>query len=49
MLKNIKIPLPPKEIQQKIVNNIKKLEEKAKTVVINDLHEQKENILKKYL
>jgi restriction endonuclease S subunit len=48
-LKNIKIPKAPIDIQQKIVDEIEELEKKAKTVVINDLQEQKEIILKKYL
>lgn len=48
-LKNIKVPLPPLKIQQKIVDEIGELEEKAKIIVINDLQNQKEIILKKYL
>jgi len=48
-LKNLKIPIPPKDIQQKIVSEIEELEEKSKTIVINDLEEQKEKIIKKYL
>jgi restriction endonuclease S subunit len=45
----IKIPVPDIDIQKKLVNEIEKLEKKAKTVVINDLEEQKNKILKKYL
>jgi type I restriction enzyme M protein len=48
-LEKIRIPKLNKEVYKKIVNEIEKLEEKAKTVVINDLQEQKKNILKKYL
>ncbi len=47
--KHIKIPIPPPEIQQKIVDEIEKLEEKSKTIVIRDIDKQKEDILKKYL
>ncbi len=45
----VKIPVPPIKIQEKIIKEIEELEEKSKTVVINDLQEQKNNILKKYL
>lgn len=48
-LEKIKIPLPEIDIQQKIIDEIQELEEKAKKIVINDLQEQKEIILKKYL
>lgn len=48
-LERIKIPLPPKAIQEKIVKEIKNLEEKAKTLVIKNIQEQKNNILIKYL
>ncbi len=48
-LANIKIPLPTKERQKKIVSEIEKLEEKATKIVINNLEEKKEEILRKYL
>ena len=48
-LLNIKIPIPPLDIQKQIIEEIEKLEESAKTIVINDIQEQKENILEKYL
>ncbi|MDR0560484.1 MAG: N-6 DNA methylase, partial [Prevotellaceae bacterium] len=48
-LENIQIPLPLKEIQEKIVFEIETLEEKAKTVVITDFDGEIEKILKKYL
>ncbi len=48
-LKRKKIPLPPIEIQRNLVLEIERLEEKAKTIVINDLDSQKEKIIKKYL
>jgi type I restriction enzyme M protein len=48
-LENITIPFPPKGIQEKIVSEIENLEEKAKSVVIADLDEQINQILKKYL
>ena len=43
------IPLPTIDIQTKIVQEIDELEKKSKTVVINDLDEQIEKIIKKYL
>jgi len=46
---NIKIPLPPREIQEKIIYEIEVLEQKAKTVVIPDFDGEIEKILKKYL
>gem|GEM_PF-4965018 len=49
MKDEVKIPVPPIKIQEKIIKEIEELEEKSKTVVINDLQEQKNNILKKYL
>lgn len=48
-LAKIKIPFLAQKIQEKIVQEIKKLEEKAKTIVINNLQKEKEKILKKYL
>ncbi len=48
-LSKIKIPLPPTEIQEKIVNEISALEKKAQKIVIKDLEAQKEAIIKKYL
>ena len=48
-LAKIKIPLPAPQIQEKIVSEIKALEERAEAVVINNLEEQKELILRKYL
>ncbi len=48
-LLNIKIPIPPMEIQKELVLEIEKLEEKAKSVVIDDMDSKKENIIKKYL
>ena len=48
-LLNIKVPLPSPDVQEKLVNEIQSLEEKAKTVVIADIDSQKENIIKKYL
>lgn len=49
IIKNLKIPLPPIEVQDQIVAEVKALEEKAKTIVVNDLEEQKRLIVKKYL
>ena len=46
---SIKIPLPPPDIQEKIINEIECLQERAKKIVINDLDFQKELIIKKYL
>ncbi|MEA2029397.1 MAG: N-6 DNA methylase [Campylobacterota bacterium] len=48
-LKEIRIPLPPITIQEKIIDEINMLENKAKEIVINNLNEEKEKILKKYL
>lgn len=48
-LEKIKIPLLSKEIQNKIILEIEKLEKESKTIVINDIEKQKEIILKKYL
>jgi len=48
-ISNFKIPLPPRDIQEKIINEIEALEEKATTVVIKNLNEQIESILDKYL
>jgi type I restriction enzyme M protein len=45
----IKIPIPPKQIQDKMVSEIEALEEKAKIVVISDFNGEVEKILKKYL
>lgn len=44
-----KIPLPPLKVQEKIIEEIIKLEEKSKTHVISDIEEQRAKILKKYL
>ncbi|MEZ4526065.1 MAG: N-6 DNA methylase [Desulfobacterales bacterium] len=41
----ISVPLPPLEVQQKIVQAIEALEKKAEIYVINDLEEQKRQIL----
>lgn len=48
-INDFNIPNAPINIQKKIISEIKALEEKAKTVVINDLETQIELILKKYL
>lgn len=48
-IKEFVVPLPPLEIQQKIVAEIETLEERAKTMVVGDLNEQREEILKKWL
>lgn len=48
-LKRKKIPIPPKNIQIKLVEEIEQLEKKSTTFVINDLDEQIEKIIKKYL
>jgi len=45
----LKIPLPSLKIQSTIVGEIEEIEEKAKTVVNNNLAQQKEEILLKYL
>lgn len=45
----IKIPLPPLNVQKEIVAEIEALEKKAKTIVITHLDEKIELILKKYL
>jgi restriction endonuclease S subunit len=45
----IQIPIPPINIQVKIVEEIDLLEKKSKTIVINDLDEQIEKIIKKHL
>lgn len=45
----VKIPIPPNEIQQKIVAEITALEEKAKVTVTANINELIENIVKKYL
>jgi len=42
---NFLIPLPPLEVQRKIVQAIETLEKKAETYVIKDLEEQKRQIL----
>ena len=42
---NFPIPLPPLEVQQRIVRAIESLEKKAQTYVIKDLVEQKQQIL----
>ena len=49
IIKNFKIPLPPIIIQKQIISEINALEEKAKTVVIKDLDNQKGQIIKKHL
>ena len=49
VLGNFKIPLPPLKVQEEITHEIDELEEKSKTIVINDLDDQIENIIKKYL
>ncbi len=49
IIKHIKVPLPPLSIQKEIVTEIEQLEEKSKKVVIKDIDELKEKILKKYL
>jgi type I restriction enzyme M protein len=46
---NIKVPLPPMKIQQKIAEEIEALEEKSKTFVIADLGTEIEQILNRYL
>jgi len=48
-INKFQIPLPPQKIQEQIVIEIELLELKAKTVVISDLEQQKEAIIKKYL
>ncbi len=48
-LAKIKIPFPKQETQEKIIKEIDELEKKAKTVVIKNLQEEKNKILKKYL
>ncbi|VDR33843.1 Type I restriction enzyme EcoKI specificity protein [Alistipes sp. cv1] len=45
----LKIPLPPLKVQSAIVREVEKIEEEAKTVVNNNLSQQKEDILLKYL
>ncbi|MEO1928632.1 MAG: restriction endonuclease subunit S [Nautiliaceae bacterium] len=48
---NLKIPLPPIEVQQEIVKQIEKLEKRirANEEIINSAKTQKEEILRKYL
>jgi type I restriction enzyme M protein len=48
-LENIQIPLPPMDIQRKVVLKIETLEEKAKSIVISDFDGEIEKLLKKYL
>lgn len=48
-VKQVRIPIPPKNIQKKIIKEIEALEKKAQTVVIKDLDKQIELILEKYL
>jgi len=50
-IKNLKIPLPPVEIQRKIVEEIEKIEERIKKLEkeIEELEVKKKEILKKYL
>ncbi|HOE38918.1 MAG TPA: restriction endonuclease subunit S [Bacteroidales bacterium] len=48
-LSEFKIPLPPLDIQEKIVDEVLIIEEKSKTHVILDMEEQRAKILKKYL
>ena len=44
-----KIPLPPIDIQEKIIKEVSNLEQRAETQVISDIEEQRATILKKYL
>ncbi|MDR2693937.1 MAG: N-6 DNA methylase [Chitinispirillales bacterium] len=48
-LENIQIPFPPMNVQKNIVAEIELLTEKAKTIVVFDVDEEIERILKKYL
>lgn len=41
----LKIPLPPMDVQKAIVTELVALEEKAKTIVINDIAKEKQSIL----
>ena len=49
LINDIQIPIPPINIQKKIVEEIEILEKKAETIVVNDLETLKESIIKKYL
>jgi type I restriction enzyme M protein len=49
VINDIKIPHPPTDIQLQIVSEIEILEEKAKTVVIENFDEKVDEIIKKYL
>lgn len=48
-LKRKKIPIPPIDIQNKLVEEIEELVKKSKLIVINDLEKRIEKIIKKYL
>lgn len=48
-LLNIKIPIPPIEVQKELISEIEQLEEKAKSIVIDNIDFEKEKIIKKYL
>ena len=48
-ISNFKIPLPPIDIQEKIIGKMQKIEKKAETFVIDNIDELRNEILKEYL
>jgi len=50
VINEIQIPLPPKDIQEKIISNIEKIEKQIAEVqkIINEIPAQKNDVLKKY-
>lgn len=48
-IEKVKVPILSRDNAKKILHEIELLEDKAKTIIINNLEEQKEAIIKKYL
>jgi type I restriction enzyme M protein len=49
IITEIKIPIPPNGMQKKIINEIANLEEKAKTIVVNNIEDEIQKIIYKYI
>lgn len=48
-LQSLRVPLPPDDIQLKIITEIEQIEKNSKSIVINDMGKLKEGIFNKYL